>query len=220
MAPSIEPRLDILPDAQRAIWSALRPSIEMGLVLYGGTAVALRLGHRNSLDFDFFCANPLDKSEVRNRFAFMPSAEIVQDAPNTLVALARTSVGEPKVSFFGGINFGRIGDPSLTVDGTLLIASPEDLLATKLKAILDRAEAKDYQDIAALLRAGVSLERSLAGFQQMFAGEPATVLRAIGYFGDGDLRDLPETDRELLRQTRDNVRALPNVTVQRGALTG
>ena len=40
----------------------------------------------------------------------------------------------------------------------LLVASPEELLATKLKAILDRAEAKDYLDISAMLSAGVSLE--------------------------------------------------------------
>src|SRR4051812_41286180 len=38
-------------------------------------------------------------------------------------------------------------------DGTLLVASLEDLLATKLKATLDRAEGKDYRDIAAILRA-------------------------------------------------------------------
>jgi hypothetical protein len=89
-----------------------------------------------------------------------------------------------------------------------------------LKAILDRAEAKDYIDIAALLRAGVSLERSLAGFAQMFKGEPATALRAIGYFDDGDLHELNATDRELLVSARDKVGSLPSLLIRRDSLVG
>jgi len=39
------PRLDILPAAQRLLWRKLRPIQQFGYVLYGGTAIALRLGH-------------------------------------------------------------------------------------------------------------------------------------------------------------------------------
>jgi hypothetical protein len=216
MRPRFKPRLDILPEAQRAMWGVLVPSIDLDFVLYGGTAVALRLGHRTSLDFDFFRTEALNKDQIRNRFAFMSSAKIVRDALNTLVV----SAGRTQVSFFGGISFGRINAPSLSEDEVLLVASPEDLLATKLKAILDRAEMKDYIDIAALLRAGVSLERSLAGFAQMFHGEPATVLRAIGYFEDGDVHELNAADRELLTRARDAVGRLPIISVQPGPLTG
>jgi len=46
-------RLDILPPAQLALWPELR-QIPAHFVLYGGTAIALRLGHRQSVDFDFF----------------------------------------------------------------------------------------------------------------------------------------------------------------------
>jgi hypothetical protein len=214
MRPRFKPCLDILPKAQRAMWDALAPSSDLDFVLYGGTAIALRLGHRTSLDFDFFRAEPLDKDQLRDRFSFMRSAKIVQDALNTLVA----SAGQTQVSFFGNISIGRINAPSLTEDGVLLVASPEDLLATKLKAVLDRAEVKDYIDIAALLRAGVSLERPLAGFAQMFNGEPATVLRAIGYFEDGDVNELGSEDRALLIRARDNLGPLPEVSIQRGSL--
>jgi hypothetical protein len=55
---------------------------------------------------------------------------------------------------FGGIGFGRVNDPLLTRDGVLLVASLDDLMATKLKATLDRAEAKDYREIAELISAG------------------------------------------------------------------
>jgi hypothetical protein len=216
MLPQLKPRLDILPEAQRAIWGALAPSCDLKFVLYGGTAVALRLGHRTSLDFDFFGADALDKEQIRARFGFMSSAKIIQDALNTLVA----SAGQTQISFFGNISIGHINQPSLTEDGVLLVASLEDLLATKLKAVLDRAEMKDYIDIAALLRAGVSLERSLAGFAQMFNGEPATVLRALCYFADGDVHELGSEDRTVLIRARDNVGPLPTISIQRGSLAG
>ena len=48
-----EPHLDILPEEQRICWSLLNGVSEEGFVLYGGTALALRLGHRQSVDFDF-----------------------------------------------------------------------------------------------------------------------------------------------------------------------
>lgn len=220
MQPRFEPRLDVLPEAQREIWSALAPTVALQFVLYGGTAIALRLGHRTSLDFDFFNARALSKPDIEQHFAFMRAAEIVQEAPNTLVALVESSSGQTKLSFFGGISIGHINEPSLTSDGTLLIASPEDLLATKLKAILDRADIKDYIDIAALLRGGVSLERSLAGFAQMFNGEPATILRAMAYFEDGDVRDLDSRDRELLIAARDRIGPLPHVSIQPASLVG
>jgi hypothetical protein len=38
-----------------------------------------------------------------------------------------------KISFFGGIGFGRVNDPLQTGDGTLLVASLDDLMATKLR---------------------------------------------------------------------------------------
>lgn len=48
------PRLDILPASQRTLWPHLADANQDSFVLYGGTAVALYLGHRESVDFDFF----------------------------------------------------------------------------------------------------------------------------------------------------------------------
>ena len=53
---TFEPRLDVLPDEQRALWPALA-SVPDAFVLYGGTALALRLGHRTSVDFDCFSSD-------------------------------------------------------------------------------------------------------------------------------------------------------------------
>ena len=128
--------------------------------------------------------------------------------------------GSVKVSFFGGIGFGRVNDPLRTGDGILLVASLNDLMATKLKATLDRAEAKDYRDIAEMISAGVSLPAAVSAFRAMFNGEPSQVLRSIGYFEDGDLHGLAESDRQLLRNARDRVGQLPDVMIRNGSLTG
>jgi hypothetical protein len=220
MPKCLEPRLDVLPPAQSEIWASLAPASLSNFVLYGGTAIALHLGHRESLDFDFFRSDPLNKEEIRTKFHFVPGSAILQDAPDTLVILAKMPAGSVKVSFFGSIGFGRVNDPVQTCDGTLLIASLDDLMATKLKATLDRAEAKDYRDIAEMISAGVSLPAGLSAFKQMFDGEPAQVLRAIGYFGDGDLNTLSPADRKILSSARDRISKLPEVHVRSGSLTG
>ncbi len=163
-------------------------------MLYGGTAVALYLGHRTSVDFDFFRSAPLDKKEIEASFAFVRDAETIQEAENTLVIMAVMPSGPVRVSFFANMNIGRINEPLQTNDSTLLVASMEDLLVTKLKSILDRAEAKDYRDISAMLSAGVSLEKALGAFAKMYGKDPGLLLRAIGFFKDGDLPSLPAAD--------------------------
>lgn len=220
MMPRFEPRIDILPPAQREIWALLRPAATLGFVLYGGTAIALHLGHRASLDFDFFRTEPLDKSELRRSFAVFSDAAILQDSQDTLVVSVRTASGSVKVSFFGAIGFGRVGQPLHTADQTLSVASLDDLMSTKLKTILDRAEMRDYQDIAAMLRHGGSLERGLGAFKAMFNGEPATVLRAIGWFKDGDLPSIKAEDQAVLLAARDGVRIVPQIKTLVGSLAG
>jgi hypothetical protein len=214
----LDPKFDVLLAAQRELWPALGAAQQLGFVLYGGTALALQLGHRQSVDFDFFRTEALGKPQLRDAFSFLRGAAVLQDAPNTLAVLANLPSGTVKVSFFGNLKMGRIADPLKTRDGTLLVATMDDLMATKLKAILDRAEAKDYRDIAAMLAAGVSLSKGLAGFRAMFGGEPIVALKALGFFEDGDLSTLPETDKALLRSARDQVRGLPEVSVRTGLL--
>ncbi len=216
MSIRFKPRTDILPAPQQEIWPQLAAAPRLRLVLYGGTAVALHLGHRVSVDFDFFGDAPLDKHRIEQSFAFMAGATTVQEADNTLVVIATLPSGAVKVSFFGGIGIGRINDPLQTEGATLLVASLEDLLVTKLKAILDRAEAKDYRDISALLSAGVSLERALGAFAKMYGRDPALALRALGFFKDGDLPSLPTQDQDILRAARDRIVDVADVPLIRG----
>lgn len=80
------------------------------------------------------------------------------------------------------------------------MASLLDLAVTKVKAIQDRAEAKDYLDIAKLLEEGVDLAQALGAARAIYgeAFNPILSLKALCYFADGDLSSLPEDIRSRL----------------------
>src|SRR3954464_12569046 len=110
MPHSLDARIDSLPKAQQEIWPRLAPAPELSYVLYGGTAVALHLGHRASIDFDFFRAESLDKQELLNAFPFLADARTVKEDQNTIVVTVEIPSGPVKLSFFGGISIGRVND--------------------------------------------------------------------------------------------------------------
>lgn len=212
---SFTPRLDILPKAQREIWPCLAPAKDLGMVLYGGTAIALRFGHRQSIDFDFFTHTPLDKTSLLNSCTILSPSTTLQDDINTLSVNVKSNNGHVMFSFFGDIRTGRIEDPALSDDGVILAASTIDLLAHKLKVILERPLAKDYIDICALLQSGLSLARGLAAARKMWPGyQPAVGLKALSFFEDGDLSSLTENKRRYLAQKASQVRDLPDIDVK------
>jgi hypothetical protein len=191
---------------------------DLGFVLYGGTAIALRLGHRQSVDFDLFTEGSLDRPALRAALPFLARATVVQDTRDALGVLVPAEGGQHshvKVSFFGGIDFGRVGDPERTEDGVMLVASPLDLLATKVKVILQRAEAKDYRDVAYLLRAGTPLAQGLAAARALFGATfpPGESVKALTFFGDGDLASLTADERSTLVEAARAVRELPAIAV-------
>jgi hypothetical protein len=213
---TFQPRLSILPAAQLRLWPALGTVAALGFVLYGGTAIALRLGHRQSVDFDFFTEKPLDRGALDAAFPFTRRAVVLQDKPDTLtfsVPDAETPDSYVKLSFFGAIDFGRYAVPETTEDGVLQVAALDDLMATKLKVLLQRVEAKDYQDVAAMLKAGGDLARGLAIARAMFgnAFQPSECLKALTWFEGGDLHLLADRERCLLIEAASAVRRLPQV---------
>ncbi len=213
-----KPCMGILPPAQQGLWPQLRPAAELGFALYGGTAIALRLGHRASVDFDFFSEQALDRNAIHAAFPFVAISTVLQDQQNTFtvnVPCGNAEREHVKVSFFGTIGFGRVGEPEITEDGVLQVASLDDLMATKLKVILQRAEAKDYRDIAAMVGAGVSLAKGLAAARTLYGinFQPSESLKAMVYFDDGDLQTLSKGERTCLIQAASEVRDLPDVQI-------
>lgn len=223
MSATFKPHLDKLPPVQRRLWPELSNAAHLGFVLYGGTAVALRLGHRPSVDFDFFAEKQLDREAIEGALPFVTQSISIQDKDNTwslLVPYGNTDRDHVKVSFFGAIDFGRVGTPDVTEDGVLQVASLDDLMATKLKVILQRAEAKDYRDVAAMIDAGVSLPRGLAAARALFGlhFQPSESLKSLAYFGDGDLKSLTPAEKNTLVQAAASVRGLPDVRILSGQL--
>ena len=217
MIASFTPRMDILPAAQTRLWPELRTITDLGFVLYGGTAIALRLGHRASVDFDFFIDRPLDKGLLREKVPFIRSGDVLQDVFNTLTLLTSTNAPPServKISFFGGIDLGRVGEPQKTTDGMLCVASLEDLLASKLSTVLQRVESKDYFDVAAILKAGLRLDDGLASARALrgHSFQPAESLKALTYFEGGDLADLPAEIKTTLIKAVAEVEELPSVS--------
>src|SRR4249920_2844285 len=93
------PKFHTLAAPQRTLWSELS-EVPGEFVLYRGTAIALHLGHRESVDFDFFGDCEFNPFELYARIPFLAGAQVLQQERNTLTCSVERS-GPVKVSFFG-----------------------------------------------------------------------------------------------------------------------
>ena len=84
----------------------------MKLSRRAGTAVVLHFGHRTSIDFDFFKAEPLDKGRITSAFQFMHHARMLREDVDTLVDVTMQAA-RAKASYFGSLARGRINAPAL-----------------------------------------------------------------------------------------------------------
>ena len=215
------PHFETLPASQRRLWTELS-AVPAGFVLYGGTALALRLAHRASEDFDFFSNHDFQPDDLERQLTFLAGSQRLQSSPNTLVATVERD-GPVKVSFFGGLSLCRVCDPEPAEGPGVLVASLLDLAATKVKAIQDRAEAKDYLDIARLLEDGVELAQALGAALAVYseAFNPVLSLKALCYFTDGNLPSLTENVRSRLTGAVQKVdpRHLPEFEARPGGVS-
>ena len=160
----------------------------------------MRLGHRQSEDFYFFSNVSFAPDSLRKRVQYMQGAEVSQSEANTLTVIVHRD-GPVKISFLGGLNLNRVQDPDVTPDNEIQVASKLDVAATKLATIQQRAQARDYEDLAAIVGAGISLGEALgaaaAAYGKEFNG--ALSLKALTYFGDGDLPNLSPATQTKLR---------------------
>lgn len=197
--PMFEPNLRVLHAAQRELWKELS-GVPSQFVLYGGTALALQLGHRQSVDFDFFCSQTFNPGQLFDRLAFLADSQVIQQAANTLTC--RVIRDEPVlVSFFGLPSMRQIGAPLIAADNNVAVASLLNLAGTKASVVQQRAEAKDYIDLDALFAAGVSLPQALAAAHAIYGDKfnAQLTLKALSFFGDGDLPSLAEGVQQRIR---------------------
>ncbi len=213
-----KPNLSILRRPQKQLWVELRDTPKT-FVLYGGTALALRLGHRQSEDFDFFSNKSFQPTSLRTSIPYLKHAEMTQFQENTLTAIVDRN-GPVKLSFFGSLGIKRVQDPDIVEENGVQIASMLDLFASKLKTIQVSAEQKDYRDIVGALNAGLTLAEGLSAAVAIYGREfnGALSLKALTFFEDGDLPRLtPETRKKLLgAATSVNLKRLPLVSARPG----
>lgn len=199
MAKTFTPRLDILPPAQLRLWEEIA-CLPRRFVLYGGTALALRLGHRQSEDFDFFLDTGFDPRSLFESLPLLNGGTILQSEPNTLTCLVDRN-GSVRVSFLGVPKLVRLRAPSAALGSGTLVAHLLDLAGTKAAVVQVRAQQKDYIDIHALMTLGdIDLATQIAAAKAIYgaAFAPTESLKALTYFEDGDLQSLPHEIRERL----------------------
>jgi hypothetical protein len=146
-------------------------------ILVGGTALALHVGHRKSIDLDLFSPTAFDSMELgrymKEKYAF----EINATAKNTLTG------------FINGVKIDLLAhrypyvEQPLFAEGVRL-CSMKDIAAMKLNAITGNGtRIKDFIDVA-WLSCKISLAEMLDAYQTKYETNPCTALRSLLYFDD------------------------------------
>lgn len=193
---SFTPHLEILPPPQKTLWEELYETPEH-FTLYGGTALALHLGHRKSIDFDFFSRVPFEPSVLMKSISYLEAAETLDVSKNSLTCRVDRD-GKIKMQFFGGLTLGMIQPRQQPNGAGFWVASLLDVAGTKVKVLPERSEAKDYIDIDALLRHGMDLPTMLGAANAIYGRgfNPVLSLKALTYFDD--VSHLPDDIKERL----------------------
>lgn len=171
--------------------------------LVGGTALALQLGHRISVDLDIF--GKWDYSEdLGDAFSVLGRTEKESGTPN----------GRMSFFYIDGMKVDCVAydmyewlEPPVEEDGVRL-ADIKDIAAMKVNAITNRGTRKDFVDMARLLN-----DYSLADIFAWYRGKypeanPALAMRSMSYFVDAETMPMP---RMLIpfdwEEAKDRIRA-------------
>ncbi|PYT30468.1 MAG: hypothetical protein DMG58_14390 [Acidobacteria bacterium] len=195
-------------------------------VLYGGTGLALQLGHRASEDFDFFSSSGFDPDRLRSRLPFFRDLNPadpdvwVHCKRDNLEAFVNCGGGVVKVAFFGGLDtLQRIEDPRRATGSRVQVASLVDLAGMKMRVIQVRGSWKDYVDIHTLVSYGFDVPTGLAAAKAIDRSfDPTISIRALQFYGDGTLDRVPAAmQRDLSRWAQAvDLAKLPVLQPRRG----
>lgn len=186
------PRWEALTPATRQTFNQIgRLPFITSFYLAGGSGLALHLGHRFSVDLDFFsqdthALDPVQRDGLRILLDD-PTLAITYDKDGTFVATWQ-GVG---VSFFRLPIYPLVQLPVM-LEGIPLATVPE-IGAMKLAAMIDRGTRKDLVDLYCLLQV-VSLETIFAVAAVKYArvrSFPVSAVRAMAYFADAERLPMP-----------------------------
>lgn len=182
---------EALGKAQHRVLRKLGPLVTgWGFYLTGGTALALQLGHRRSVDLDWFTPGRLEDplrlaEELRAAAVAFRTEQVASGTLHGVVAGVRISLLEYRYSLLKPL----VPLPAFVCR----LAARADLAAMKLAAVAARGAKRDFVDIYALGRSGLSLRRMLAWYQRKYSvTDIAHVLYSLCYFEDADKERMPQ----------------------------
>lgn len=154
------------------------------LRLVGGTALALQLGHRKSIDIDLFGCLKADNFELSETLLQFKEVKLLTKTKNINIYL------------IDGIKVDIVSYPYPWLDkpfilDNILMADQKDIAAMKLSAITNRGRKKDFIDLYFLLQI-YSFHDMLNFYSQKFNdGSVLLVLKSLTYFDDADMEESP-----------------------------
>ena len=156
--------------------------------LAGGSALALQLGHRKSLDFDFFTDKNFDAEEVTNNLKKIGKYQTREQQTKTMTGV----FNNVKFSLFF-YQYPLIRPAK--VFSKIRLASSEDIAAMKLTAIGDRGTKKDFIDLYFMVNRLFSLDKMLEFYEEKYhllEVNKFTLLKSLQYFEEADLAEMPK----------------------------
>lgn len=174
----------VLNTEQKEVLSKFADLGKGKLYLAGGTALALQLGHRTSVDLDFYTPDHFDVRELSKKLRQIFLSDLVikgNQSEDTFFAEIR------------GIKFSVFYYPYLLVRSVseyrgVKIASVEDIAAMKIAAIVQRGRRRDFVDIHFLIKK-IGLEKILkATFEKYpwYKDMTEIIGKSLNYFVDAD----------------------------------
>jgi hypothetical protein len=152
--------------------------------LVGGTALALHLGHRVSVDIDWFTDTAFDSgriSEILIREFGLEQAVVVENSISGAIDGIKIDVIAHRYPWI---------DSTMDISGARL-AAVSDIAAMKLNAISNRGSKKDFWDVATLL-GHYALDDLLDLFKKRYPQVNSwQVVRSLTYFDDAEAEPDP-----------------------------
>jgi len=155
-----------------------------GFNLAGGTALALRIGHRISVDLDFFGDKNFSTEEILDLMAGEKPISIISQHKNILIL----NVQNVKVDFVS-YQYPLIAKP--IVEGVIRMLATSDIAAMKLAAIAGRGRKRDFYNLYFMLKE-FSMKQMIDFYNQKFHdGYEMMVARSLTFFDDADTDEIP-----------------------------
>jgi len=179
---------DVLPASARGALADLRQvSLLTGFYLAGGTALALRLGHRRSRDLDFFSGEEFAEDTLLAQLQDLTGLSVLAKAPHSLHVILR----DTRVSFL--FYPYPLLFPCQAYCG-VEVADVRDIACMKISAIASRGVRRDFVDLYAVSQLH-PLQELVALFQRKFARASYSlvhILKSLTYFEDAEKDPFPE----------------------------